>query len=378
MTGTRTDVLDGVSASAAIKVAVLVATTANISLSGTQTIDGVSVVADDRVLAKDQTDTTENGIYSVQSGDWERVADFDGNRDVRKGTLVSVISGTLNQKTMWRCTSTEPITIDSSAITFDQFLGTINNATTAASGVVELATDAEAQGKADTSRALTPSNLAALGASTTFAGLVELATDAETQTGTDTARAITPSNLSARTATTSRTGIAELATDAEAIAKSDTGRVITPSNMAAYGSSDTFAGLIEIAVQSEMETGTDTTRAVVPGRQQYHPSAAKLWLKAGVTGNILTSYNITSLNDDGTGLVTVTIATDFSSVDYALQVSTERAATSLGEANARISNIRNATLAAGTFTLECYDGTGTTNVIKDPASWHCVGYGDHA
>ncbi len=66
--------------------------------------------------------------------------------------------------------------------------------------MVELATDAQAQAKSDTARALTPSNLAALGASATFAGLVELATDAETQTGTDTARAITPANLAAKEA----------------------------------------------------------------------------------------------------------------------------------------------------------------------------------
>lgn len=59
-------------------------------------------------------------------------------------------------------------------------------------GVVELATDAEAIAKTDTTRALIPSNLAALGSSTTFAGLTELATSAETITGTDTARAVTP------------------------------------------------------------------------------------------------------------------------------------------------------------------------------------------
>ncbi|WP_287323720.1 hypothetical protein [Mesorhizobium sp.] len=74
-------------------------------------------------------------------------------------------------------------------------------ASTTASGIVELATDAEAIAKADTARVITPSNLAALGTSATFAGLVELATDAETQTGTDTARAITPANLTAKEAT---------------------------------------------------------------------------------------------------------------------------------------------------------------------------------
>ncbi|GAA2888203.1 hypothetical protein GGQ99_004808 [Aminobacter niigataensis] len=61
-------------------------------------------------------------------------------------------------------------------------------ASATAPGLVELATNAEAQGKSDAGRALTPSNLASLGASATFAGLVELATAAEVATGTDTAR----------------------------------------------------------------------------------------------------------------------------------------------------------------------------------------------
>lgn len=68
-------------------------------------------------------------------------------------------------------------------------------ATTSAKGVAEHATDGEAQAKSDTARTLTPSNLAALGASTTFAGLVELATGAETTTGTDATRAVTPDGL---------------------------------------------------------------------------------------------------------------------------------------------------------------------------------------
>jgi hypothetical protein len=79
-------------------------------------------------------------------------------------------------------------------------LSSQSSASTTAPGAVELATDAEAIAKSDTARAITPSNLAALGSSATFAGLVELATDAETQTGTDTARAITPANLTAKEA----------------------------------------------------------------------------------------------------------------------------------------------------------------------------------
>ncbi len=70
-------------------------------------------------------------------------------------------------------------------------------ATTSATGVLEIATDAEALAKADTGRALVPSNLAAIGASTTFAGLVELATNGEAVTGSDTARAVTPAGVAA-------------------------------------------------------------------------------------------------------------------------------------------------------------------------------------
>lgn len=59
------------------KEAVRLATTGNITLSGTQTIDGVSAVADDRILVWQQTDATQNGIYVVAAGAWARADDFD-------------------------------------------------------------------------------------------------------------------------------------------------------------------------------------------------------------------------------------------------------------------------------------------------------------
>ncbi len=80
------------------------------------------------------------------------------------------------------------------------FTVSASGATTSLAGVVELATDAESIAKADTVRAITPSNLAALGASDTFAGFIELATDAETRAQVITNRAVTPANLAARAA----------------------------------------------------------------------------------------------------------------------------------------------------------------------------------
>ncbi len=62
----------------------------NILLEGEQTVGGIAVVANDRVLVIEQTDPIENGIYNVNTGAWKRAADWDGNRDVAKGTLVTV------------------------------------------------------------------------------------------------------------------------------------------------------------------------------------------------------------------------------------------------------------------------------------------------
>jgi hypothetical protein len=68
------------------------ATTANITLSGVQTIDAVSVVAGDRVLVKDQTAQADNGIYVAAAGAWSRSPDAD-TYDEMISALVFVESG---------------------------------------------------------------------------------------------------------------------------------------------------------------------------------------------------------------------------------------------------------------------------------------------
>ncbi|WP_395449968.1 hypothetical protein ACHMW7_09225 [Aminobacter sp. UC22_36] len=115
-------------------------------------------------------------------------------------------------------------------------------------------------------------------------------------------------------------GIVELATNAEAIAKADAVRVLVPANLAALGSSDTLAGLVEIADQTEMEAGSSTMLAVSPGRQHFHPSAAKCWGYATVSGGVPTlqaSYNISGIVDNGTADISFTVGTDFSSANWA-------------------------------------------------------------
>jgi hypothetical protein len=77
------------------KRAVKAATTANITLSAPQTIDGISIVAGDRVLVKDQTTTSQNGIYVAAAGAWARAADADTASEIAGG-MVNVDQGTTN------------------------------------------------------------------------------------------------------------------------------------------------------------------------------------------------------------------------------------------------------------------------------------------
>lgn len=95
-----------------------VATTANITLNGQQTIDGVAVVEGDRVLVKNQSDATLNGIYDVSTGNWRRATDFDGAFDVVTGTRVYVTSGTVGSQLEYAVSTTGTITIDTTSISF--------------------------------------------------------------------------------------------------------------------------------------------------------------------------------------------------------------------------------------------------------------------
>lgn len=126
MVSTTTDRQSG-SKDVAIKGPVVAATTASITLSGAQTIDGVSCVAGDRVLVKDQSTTTQNGIYKVATGSWTRVPDFDGTGDSRTGTLVFVTGGSSNANTFWRVsTASNPDPGEAMAFSQVNFPGTID------------------------------------------------------------------------------------------------------------------------------------------------------------------------------------------------------------------------------------------------------------
>ncbi len=103
----------------AIKAPVRAATAgSNITLSGLQTIDGVVLAAGDRVLVKDQTDATTNGLYNVATGPWTRTIDANNNSHFAQGLMVAVGNGTANANGLFRLTALNPITLGTSALTW--------------------------------------------------------------------------------------------------------------------------------------------------------------------------------------------------------------------------------------------------------------------
>jgi len=108
-----------------VKDSVRAATTANITLSGTQTVDGVVLVANDRVLVKDQTTASGNGIYVVAAGAWTRALDADNTpgSEVTGGMFTFVTEGTVNADSGWVLTTNDTIVLGTTALTFAQFSG---------------------------------------------------------------------------------------------------------------------------------------------------------------------------------------------------------------------------------------------------------------
>lgn len=91
------------------------ATTANITLSGTQTIDGYSAGVGDRILVKNQTTTSQNGVYIVASGSWSRSTDMDSWAEIYRSS-VFVLNGTENTGSTWTSNMASTGTLGTSPI----------------------------------------------------------------------------------------------------------------------------------------------------------------------------------------------------------------------------------------------------------------------
>ena len=115
--------VDGVAQGLDIKEAARVATTANITLSGTQTIDGVSVVADNRVLVKNQTNSSQNGLYLCKASSWTRTDDLATGADA-SSVFVFISEGSTQADQGFVCSTDKgSAVVGTNNLTFTQFSG---------------------------------------------------------------------------------------------------------------------------------------------------------------------------------------------------------------------------------------------------------------
>jgi hypothetical protein len=119
--------VDSVAQGLDVKASVRAATDGNrelLEMENGEVVDGVTLATGDRVLVKNQTDATANGIYVVQaSGAPVRALDANSNADVTSGMFTFVEQGTVNGNSGWVLTTDNPITLGTTALTFAQFSG---------------------------------------------------------------------------------------------------------------------------------------------------------------------------------------------------------------------------------------------------------------
>ena len=142
--------VDGVAQGLSAKDSVRAATTANGTLASafanSQAIDGVTLATGDRILLKNQSTATENGIYTVNaSGAPTRAVDFDSNAEVAKGAFIFVEEGTTNADAGFVLTTDGAITLGSTSLAFTQFSGagdiTAGSALTKSGNTLNVAVD---------------------------------------------------------------------------------------------------------------------------------------------------------------------------------------------------------------------------------------------
>ena len=127
---------------------------------------------------------------------------------------------------------------------------------------------------------------------------------------------------------------------------------------------------LSVATQAMQEAGSSITASVTPGRQQYHPSAAKGWCSAGVSGNINAAYNVTSVTDGGAGKATINWTVVFTG-SYAMMAT---ALTSTG--TSLLTLINSATFSVASSEINTI--TSTTGALADPDAYSIAAFGDQA
>jgi len=267
----------------------------NVALTGLQTVDGVSLVANDRVLLVAQTNPVENGLWLVQVGPWTRPADF------ASGTLagqayVLILMGTVNAGTSWLC-NTPAAVIDTDPISFVPF--SIPGQTTAANvGVGQGQFFRDKTGNTLNFKTLLAGTHLSINNNTNEVGLLTDATDTATPNTLVARDAL--GNFSANTITASLTGAASL----NVLKAGDT--MTGPLNMAAQtevrwedSAGGEYVGLRAPAVIGSSYTVDLPASAPTNGQvlQAVSPAATQ-WATIGGSPSVAKTYYVSLSGSD--------------------------------------------------------------------------------
>lgn len=114
---------------------------------------------------------------------------------------------------------------------------------------------------------------------------------------------------------------------------------------------------VDVATQAQMEAASSTSTFVTPGRAQYHPGSTKCWGYVSNDGTLRSpSYNVDTVDDDGTGIRTINFLTAMSDADYAIAVQVRT-----GDAVGTHSDI--SAIATGSFQWKIYNNS--TDALQD-------------
>lgn len=291
-----------------------VATTVDITLSGEQTIDGVTT-DESRVLVKNQSDQTENGIYVSGTGAWTRTADANTAEELEGATVV-VQQGTDNADTTWAQT-TDNINLGSSNIIFTPVGVVTPDATETVKGKAELTdqTEAEAAGNATSSGTANHTNILTGRGAWWFFEVRRLLSlfyrwifDINPQTGTtytlalaDAGKIVTCSNTSPITVTIPLNSTAAFAIGSRIrVQRINTGAVTIAATGGVTINAEDAANLVirkQYGYVDLVKMATDTWQLI------HSPSSFWEWIKtqAQTFTAALTATDLTATNQAGTG-----------------------------------------------------------------------------